>query len=596
MIRVKSIANSNFFIAAMITLVSFVLVILFCDIKYEISDDFVVDAILSGAYTGQYNPHMLFSNILLGHFLVFLYAHTVSISWYFVYLIVLGVVSIFTVNYLCLKRNNKLVGILFALIVTVFFANDLFILPSFTKAASAVIAAGGFLLVEVLWETPEKKLSARSIVLIIIAFALMLSGSLLRFSCVYLVAPFVAIMFLLKIIPHRKTINIIKHVAKIAACCLLLLIGLFFFQFLNNAINDQHPEYRDYYAFNDIRVDITDTAKLEWKYYQEDFESLGLDGLDFIMFDSWSFTDNDNYPPDRLVEIGKIYKSVLYNSINPGLRAAESFSQPYYYTIPVFISCILLLLIASLIDKKSIGRILLCILGYFIMLGVFFYIGRSPYRIIYGLSFSLLVSIFSCVSIRDLPNKGLRNVLIILMVGLIGIHLPIYVKDNSFKELDYSEYILEADSIFTYSGEYVSSKYRYVMTAGDPYKNIIEHIENDPEHYYLCDFFSTIQTLYYYYTPWERLPLNYWNDNYSYLGGCTMGYPDNEKCWEENGINGLNPYKSFINDNVYVVDNYFIKYKLAYLRKHYYPNATVELVDEIDGFHIWRFYLEQKEK
>lgn len=71
-----------------------------------------------------------------------------------------------------------------------------------------------------------------------------------------------------------------------------------------------------------------------------------------------------------------------------------------------------------------------------------------------------------------------------------------------------------------------------------------------------------------------------------------MGYPDNEKCWEDNGINGLNPYKSFINENVYVIDNYFIKYKLAYLRKNYYPNAAVELVDEIDGFYIWRFYLE----
>lgn len=588
----KSIATSNFFIAAMITLVSVFLVFLFCDIKYEISDDFVVDAILSGAFTGQYNPHMLFSNVLLGYFLVFLYSYTANISWYFVYLILLGVASIFTVNYLCLKRNNKLVGILFALIVTVFFANDLLILPSFTKAASAVIAAGGFLLVEVLWEKPEKNLSRKTIALSIIAFVIMLSGALLRFTCVYLVAPFIAMIFLLKMIQNRKMESFAKQVVKKASLCMLLLIGLFFFQLLNNIINDQNPEYKEFFAFSDIRVEITDTAKLEWEQYQEAFEAKGLDGIDFIMFNTWSFSDNDNYSPDRLVEIGKIYKSVLYNSISPGLRTAESFSQPYYYTIPAFICCILLLLIAVLIDKKVVGRILMCLLGYFIMLGIFFYMGRSPYRIIYGLSFSLMVSIFSCVSVRDLPNKGIRNVLLLLMVGLLGIHLPTYVKDNSYKELGYGEYILEADSIFTHSGEYVASKYRYVMTAGDPYKNIIEYIENDTEHYYLCDFFSTIQNLYYHYTPWERLPQNYWNDNYSYLGGCTMGYPDNEKCWEDNGINGLNPYKSFINENVYVIDNYFIKYKLAYLRKNYYPNAAVELVDEIDGFYIWRFYLE----
>ena len=70
-----------------------------------------------------------------------------------------------------------------------------------------------------------------------------------------------------------------------------------------------------------------------------------------------------------------------------------------------------------------------------------------------------------------------------------------------------------------------------------------------------------------------------------------MGHPENQKCWEDKGINGLNPYKSFINDNVYIVDNYFIQTKLQYLREHYYPNANVELVDVIDGFYIWHFYL-----
>jgi len=71
-----------------------------------------------------------------------------------------------------------------------------------------------------------------------------------------------------------------------------------------------------------------------------------------------------------------------------------------------------------------------------------------------------------------------------------------------------------------------------------------------------------------------------------------MGYPENQECWEANGINGFNPYKSLINDNVYVVDNFYIKVKLLYLREHYYPNANVKLVEVIDGYSIWKFYLE----
>lgn len=588
----NTIIKSNLFVAALISLAALILVLLFCDIKYEISDDFIADAVLSGAYTGEYNPHMLFSNVLLGNVLVFFYSHTSHISWYFVNLMVMGFAAIFTVNYLCIKKNSRVIGVLFAVLSTVFFTDDLFILPSFTKTASAAIAAGGFLLIETLWTQSEKKPSASSTISIILASALMLSGSLLRFTCVYLAAPFVALMFLLKVIQQRKDEKLVRKVLTKAGCCLLLLFGLFLFQLIGNYINNQSPEYKNYYQYNAARARITDTSIVEWESYEEDFKDLGLDDLDYDMLNSWSFADNDNYTVSKLNEIGKVYQSVFYNSSRPDLRIIGSFLQPYFLENSVFLSTILLLLVAIWIDRKSAGRIMLCLLGQFIMLSVFLYIGRLPYRIIYGLCFSLLVSILSCVSVKDIPQKGLRVVLILLTTILVAYQVPTYIKDQSYQDLPYNEYIKEADSIFTHSGEYVGSKYRYVITAADPYKNIIRQMENDTNHYYLCDFYSTIQNLYYYYTPLERLPLNYWNDNYSYLGGCTMGFPENQKCWEDNEINGLNPYKSFINDNIYIVDNYFIQVKLQYLREHYYPNAKVELVDVIDGFSIWRFYLE----
>jgi hypothetical protein len=593
----KTIIKSDLFLAALISLAALILVLLFCDIKYEISDDFVVDAVLSGAYTGEYNPHMLFSNVLLGYVLVFFYSYTSHVSWYFVNLILMGFATIFTVNYLCIKKNSRVIGVFFAVLSTVFFTDDLLILPSFTKTASAAIAAGGFLLIETLWTQSEKnssanKLSASKIVSIIAAIVLMLSGSLLRFSCVYLVAPFVVIMFLLKVIQQRKDEKIVRRVLSKAGCCLLVLFGLFMFQLIGNYINNQSPEYKNYYQYSAARASITDTSTVDWEFYEKNFKDLGLDDLDYDMLNSWSFADNDNYPVSKLNEIGKVYQSVFYNSSRADVRIIDSFLQPYFLENPVFMSTLLLFLVAIEIDRKSAGRILLCLLGQFIMLCVFLYIGRLPYRIIYGLCFALLVSILSCISVKEIPKKGLRVVLILLTAILVAYHIPTYIKDQSYRDLPYNEYTKEADSIFTYSGEYIGSKYRYVITAANPYHNIINYMENDTTHYYLCDFYSTIQNLYYYYTPWERLPLNYWNDNYSYLGGCTMGHPENQKCWEDNGINGLNPYKSFINDNVYIVDNYFIQTKLQYLREHYYPNANVELVDVIDGFYIWHFYLE----
>ena len=121
--RFKSILKSNFFLAAMISLVSLSLVLLFCGIQYETSDDFTVSALLSGAYNGEYNPHMLFSNVLLGYILAFLYSHTSYISWYFVNLMVIVSLHFHCELYL-FKKNNRVVGVLFAVLATVLLTDD----------------------------------------------------------------------------------------------------------------------------------------------------------------------------------------------------------------------------------------------------------------------------------------------------------------------------------------------------------------------------------------------------------------------------------------------------------------------------------------
>lgn len=42
-----------------------ILILLFANVKYEVSDDFMMEMVASGAYTGQPDPHIMFSNIIL---------------------------------------------------------------------------------------------------------------------------------------------------------------------------------------------------------------------------------------------------------------------------------------------------------------------------------------------------------------------------------------------------------------------------------------------------------------------------------------------------------------------------------------------------
>ena len=84
----------------------------------------------------------------------------------------------------------------------------------------------------------------------------------------------------------------------------------------------------------------------------------------------------------------------------------------------------------------------------------------------------------------------------------------------------------------------------------------------------------------------------YFADNFYTLGGTLMmQYPGESYVYEHNGIDPVNPYRSLVKDNIYVIDNLYYNEKLAYIRKHYYPNAQMKLVGEESRCKIWKFYI-----
>ena len=137
------LTNNKFIVSLLINLTFLFLALLFCYMKYEVSDDFIMEAILSGALGHNYNEHLLFSNILYGYLLKFLYSITKKISWYFVFQVVICFVSLTSLCYIVLKRNNSLIGLIFCLIFVSFFSDDLYILVQFTKTATVATCAGG---------------------------------------------------------------------------------------------------------------------------------------------------------------------------------------------------------------------------------------------------------------------------------------------------------------------------------------------------------------------------------------------------------------------------------------------------------------------
>ena len=69
-----------FFVLAAAQAVLLLCILLFCSIKYEVSDDFIMEMVVSGAYTGHPDAHMMFSNIFIGWLFVPLYSLFPAIS------------------------------------------------------------------------------------------------------------------------------------------------------------------------------------------------------------------------------------------------------------------------------------------------------------------------------------------------------------------------------------------------------------------------------------------------------------------------------------------------------------------------------------
>lgn len=583
--KTKRFMGDSAFLAFAINALFLLLVILFCDMKYEVSDDFIVDAVLSGAFGTGYNEHLLFSNILYGYILKVLYQHTTVISWYFVSHILICYLSLCAVTYIILERNHRYIGVTLSIIFISFFSDDLYILPQFTKTAAIAACAGGALFLFGMWNGEKRRWTS-----IICGACLALVGTMIRFSNIYIALIYLLLMFGKYVWDMRKAEKIIPRAFVMVLACGILVGASYLLANLDNAIWNTEESYCDYKTYNHMRASVTDVAGYGYESIAQQLGEIGGDETDYYMLESWNFLDQDYFTEEFVEQVSKIKKEYS-NNVNHTLKSVfRQFIDRGYqkYMVAMGIATLLLFLL-FLQPRKFLWEVLeLGITAVLLM--YFFYRGRVVYRVEYSIFVSMGISLVTFFQVKD-ADVSLKKIMVYLSVVFCICKIPLYIPDKSYQTMtseEYSQYIYD---VLYRSWDFDVRKYRCNVNERQPYGALTAYMESDEEGYYLLDFSSTIQLVYYNYKPWIRLPEGYWK-NYSYLGGVTSGYPDNAALWEEQGIDSINPYKSFVNDNIYVVDNNYYETKLDYLREHYYPDARRELVNVIDGCYIWKFYKE----
>lgn len=578
--------DSSLFWALFINIIFFVMVLFFCDMKYEVSDDFIVDSVLSGAYGNGYDEHLLFSNIILGYLLKAIYQLIPVISWYFVMHIVICFLSLTAVSYIALEQNSRWAGIIISIVFVTFYSDDVYLLVQFTKTAAIAACAGGALFLFALMDKEHGR-TAEAIWGAILA----LVGVMVRFSCIYIVLGFLFLIFLHYIWKYRKSEKIIRTSLITACACVLLLGAAYGLSFINKKIWYSDKDYAMYLSYNSRRASVTDINNYGYESVAGELEKLGIDMMDYKMIESWNFLDEDFFTEDVLKQISRIKRDAS-DAKNHSVRSIVSqlWHRKYYtYTIFWGIMCLLFLMLllspGGFFPGVFSGIVTVAYLSYFV------YIGRMLYRLDYSVIVCMAVVLITMFSVKDenIGPERKRAAMAVIMCLCIA-KLPLYTPDEAYKTMSDEEYTQYIFDCFNESWLYKKEKYRCNVSSRQPHENLIRMIEEDREHYYLIDFDTGIQMFYYNYKPWLRLPQGYYN-YYTYLGGVTMGYPDNYHMWEAHGIDSRNPYKSMTNDNVRLVDNCTFEAKIWYIQKQYAPEAQLVLLDQVDNFRIWEVNL-----
>lgn len=594
-----------------------VLILLFCDVKYEVSDDFVMELIASGAFQGTPDGHLMFCSVLWGKLLNLLYEVSSGISWYFWAQI--GVSFLALCGFSCYLAETMSLpeGVLISGLMGAFFARDLYLLPQFTKTAAAAIASGGCLFV---WGLFRKKGKGY----VLLGGALVVLGCLIRHNGIYIAGVYLLLYVLLETgsLVRKKPADLRKRMRKIYLRGALLLVLVYGLRWCNNMAYECREDYRYYMDYSYARAYLVDYPLPEYETCEEELSEIGISRTDYELIVSWCFADREVFSLEKMKEVLSVvekYRPVVCETF---WEVVLRFLGRGILWYPGTCCCVLLGILSLGVFRKrfwaavAAGAVTVGMMLYFIQAG------HAVYRVEFGCLFSAAVMMVFALpgetdKERKTEGKGAaaagqegrwgrtpvtgqaagcgfmtgekkagRWWLYLLAVGIIASQVGGYLPDRSYESLSDEEYRDYVDSTFYFSWDYDKEKYTKSVNKREIRPHFLQEVREHPENLYLLDFNTTIQTLYYDFSPFESLEKGALG-NMVYLGGVTVNHPvirETLAKWKiEDALPGL------LKENVYFVSNTTSEQVLAYLREYYDKGASMKLWKTVDGYEIWKY-------
>lgn len=548
-----------------ISVVSFLMILLMGPMIFESSGDGLFNLVAAGVF-GDDNQYVLFSNILLGYLLKYLYILIPQVNWYLWILLLSELLSV-TAICAAMTRGCDLISTAFiSLVINFTLGWECYSDIQFTVAAM-VCSAGGLLLL--CTKAEERKRSV-----CVLGAVLYIMGFMWRKECAVMVIPFFAVWIVLRLFfGDKKPASYKTVIITFAFCGMAYLLNSYAYSGETWSYYSEHSRYRA------AIIDHTPVFYIPGAY-----DEIGVTEAEADYFRNWYFADPDKMPMDKLKALYELQYSggdysmrISADVLKSTLSAVKAALKQY--RLPVLYALVWLLAFIVCIFRKSFKKLLLLMLSSGMVLAFYWYfacINRIVWRVEMGIWLSALLIILTDAA-GFLPR--------------FWDHIRNKLSERSFKTIRYG---FAALIIVAFGGVSVSMADYFIHVKNsritpeyDSYRELFYEIRGDE-----CIYLGSLSTgcLRLYNSPFG-IDGAYKGlfDNYVQYGGILYWTGFNVDYLYSHGID--NPTTAlFERDDVYYIAyDWEAEMLLDYLQKEYDENICLEQIDSWKDIGIWKF-------
>lgn len=518
-------------------------------------DDYFMSAVITGAYGGEFDPHILFVNGAYAYFLKPFYWLFPNVGWYYIFQLI-SVFAAFTVfAFFVLRQVGGRLGIALSVFILASLASDLYMNVAFTQCAAAATAAAIVLFYFGNTERHRLWLVAGAIFFVV--------GIIFRKEGFLLGMPFLVAVLSLSVFETRK---LLRTTAAVLVLCVAAYQGL---QTFNNNLfkNNEYTYYRDYQW---SRAMFGDGAYYDDDSVIDELDEQQMQSRDYRYLRNWIFYDTEVFSLDSLKSFVNVVNRNRYE-VNPVKMPAALFLvlANSFFKTNAWCWIALCFVLFFFVPKRANWYVWCSLALICLCLGYLLYVNRVVSHVESGIWLYAVVSAIPMMKLKD------------------------FVVDERVGKLPYLIYALSLGAlIMAFSSERNVGNDKVLL--GTPqmskdWSNLVHYMESRPEDVFLF-YFNDYKYLATCKNPaYKSVKPRSWGNIIS-LGYWNINLPGMKKEMAERGVD--NPIRDLVKDNVYIVESDTLWKFDRYYQVHYHQKVSRDTVASFGDMQLIKYRLD----